>query len=77
MEKKYARTYPVFYDDTKKIIKSLNQEIKILKLGRMPGLMIVDKKGIIQYAYYGNSMSDIPDNKEILEILKEINKNPN
>lgn len=75
MEEKYARTYPVFYDETKEVPKLLNQEIRLIKLGRMPGLLVVDKKGIIQYAYYGKNMHDIPENDEIIEVLKKINKN--
>ena len=73
MEEKYARKYPVFYDESKEIPDMLNQEVKLLKLGRMPGLLIVDKKGIIQYAYYGENMHDIPENDEILEVLKKLN----
>jgi peroxiredoxin len=71
-EKKYARKYPVFYDPTKKVPKMLNQEVKLLKFGRMPGLLIVDKVGIIQYAYYGESMSDIPENEIIFKVLEKI-----
>jgi peroxiredoxin len=74
MEQKYARKYPIYYDEEKVVSKLLHQEIKLLKLGRMPGLLIIDKQGIIQYAYYGDSMKDIPENKEILEMLGKINK---
>ena len=73
MEKKYARTYPIFFDETKKVPKLLKQEVLIRKLGRMPGLLIVDKNGIIQYAYYGENMHDIPENEEILNVLRKIN----
>ncbi|NHJ21589.1 MAG: thioredoxin peroxidase [Candidatus Lokiarchaeota archaeon] len=72
LEQKYARKYPIFYDPTKKVPKMLNQEVKLLKLGRMPGLLIIDKEGIIQYAYYGDSMSDIPENEILFEVLKKI-----
>ena len=74
MQQKYARVYPVFYDEKKEITKKLKQEIKILKLGRMPGLLIVDKQGIIRYTYYSDNMHDIPENREILDELKKINK---
>jgi peroxiredoxin len=72
LEQKYARKYPIFYDETKRVPKMLKQEVKLLKLGRMPGLLIIDKNGIIQYAYYGENMHDIPSNEEILEVLKKI-----
>lgn len=74
LEQKYARKYPIYYDETKKIAKLLKQERKFFKLGRMPGLLIIDKEGIIRYAYYGDSMKDIPENKILIEKLKEINK---
>ncbi len=74
LERKYAKKYPIYYDEQEKVAKMLNQESKILKLGRMPGLLIVDKQGIIQYAYYGDSMSDIPENPELLEVINNLNK---
>lgn len=51
----------------------LKQEVKPLKLGRMPALLIIDKQGIIKYSYYSDSMEDIPDNEELFQTLKEIN----
>ena len=38
----------------------------------MPGLLILDKQGIIQFAYYGDSMQDIPKNEKIFEVLTKI-----
>ena len=75
MEQKYARNkYAIFYDESKKVSKMLNQQIKITKLGRMPGLLIVDKQGIVQFAYYGDSMKDIPENKVVLDVIEKLNK---
>lgn len=74
MEEEHAKKYPIFYDQTKKVAKLLKQEIKLAKAGRMPALLIVDKEGIIQYAYYGDSMKDIPENEVLFEILERINK---
>jgi peroxiredoxin Q/BCP len=76
MSRIYAkRKYPVYSDTEDEVAKTiLHQEFKILKLGRMPALLVVDKQGIIQYAYYGDNMHDIPSNEEILEVIKKINK---
>ncbi len=74
MEQKYARKYPIFYDESKQVAEMLKQEVRLSKLGRMPGLLVIDKNGIIQYAYYGKNMHDIPENEEILQVLKKINK---
>jgi peroxiredoxin len=73
MEEKYARNYAIFYDESKTVPKLLNQQIKIWKGGRMPGLLIIDKQGIIQYAYYSDSMKDIPKNEILLQELEKIN----
>jgi len=56
------------------ILKLYGQEIKIFKFGRMPAQAIVDKDGIVRYVHYGNSMSDIPENSEILELLQTLNE---
>ncbi len=59
------------------VLKLYGQEIKLFKLGRMPAQAIIDKDGVARYAHYGHSMSDIPENKELLKILSEINKEEN
>ena len=48
------------------------QQVKWIKLGRMPALVVIDKRGNVRYLHYGNSMSDIPKNSFILDILHEI-----
>ena len=48
------------------------QEVNLLKLGRMPAQFIIDPQGIIRYAYYGSSMSDIPSNESMLERLDQM-----
>ena len=55
------------------VLKLFGQEVNLFKLGRMPAQVIVDKQGIARYAHFGKSMSDIPENKELLSLLKEIN----
>ena len=49
------------------------QEVNIFKLGRMPLVSIIDGQGFIRYAHYGSSMSDIPQNKTLLEVIDELN----
>ena len=73
-ESELATEYTIYYDDKKKVNKMLKQEIKPLKLGRMPALLIVDKQGIIRYAYYSDSMSDIPENEDLFKLIKNLSK---
>ncbi len=73
LDEKYAKgKFPIYYDESEQVPKLLHQEWKVLKFGRMPGLLIIDKNGIIQYAYYSNSMSDIPSNEEVFGVLEKI-----
>ena len=77
MYKAYAKhAFPIYYDQSdEKIAKSvLKQEFKLFKLGRMPAILVIDAQQTIQYAHYGDSMSDIPRNEEILAQLEELNK---
>jgi peroxiredoxin Q/BCP len=50
------------------------QEVNLIKLGRMPAQFIVDPQGTVRYAYYGRSMSDIPSNASMLEMLDYLQK---
>jgi peroxiredoxin Q/BCP len=57
------------------VLRAYGQEVNLFKLGRMPAQVLVDKAGIARFAHYGHSMSDIPDNQELLELLININNN--
>jgi peroxiredoxin Q/BCP len=39
----------------------------------MPAMVIIDKQGIVRFVHYGHSMSDIPENTEVLSTLKMLN----
>ncbi len=49
------------------------QEDDMFQLGRVPAIFIIDKKGKFQYVHYGDSMSDIPTNQDLLNTLERIN----
>ena len=50
------------------------QQVKLLKAGRLPALMVIDKAGQIRYRHYGNSMRNITSNQAILDLLDRLNK---
>ena len=60
-------------DPKHSVLKLYGQEIKLFKLGRMPAQVLVDRHGIARYVHYGHSMSDIPPNEELLDLLDELN----
>ncbi len=61
-------------DPKHEVLKLYGQEIKMLKFGRMPAQVMIDRNGIARYIHYGSSMSDIPRNEELLGLLDELNR---
>ena len=60
-------------DEKHSVLKLYGQEIKLFKLGRMPAQLLIDKQGNVRFIHYGHSMSDIPENRELLTLLDELN----
>ena len=61
-------------DPTHSVLKRYGQEVNLFKLGRMPAQVVVDRQGIARFVHYGKSMSDIPDNQDLLQMLASINE---
>ena len=51
------------------VMKLYEQEWKLLKLGRMPAQMLIDKSGIVKFVYYGKSMADVPDPGDVVNVV--------
>ena len=62
-------------DPKASVLKLYGQEVNIFKMGRMPAQVVVDLQGIARFVHYGHSMSDIPKNEELLDLLDEMNEN--
>lgn len=48
------------------------QQVNFFKLGRMPLVTVIDPAGLIRFAHYGASMSDIPENGTLLNVIDQI-----
>lgn len=59
-------------DPKASVLKLYGQEVNLFKLGRMPAQVIVDKTGVARFVHYGHSMSDIPENDELFQLLDKI-----
>jgi peroxiredoxin len=68
--------FPGIADPQHIIAKKYGQEVKLLKMGRMPALFVIDREGKIRFEHHGQSMSDIPENKDVLAILDKLNQIP-
>jgi peroxiredoxin Q/BCP len=55
------------------VANSYGQQVKLLKLGRMPASVLIDKNGYIRYQHFGESMSDIPESQQMLSFIEELN----
>lgn len=60
-------------DIKSEVAGKFHQEVNWLKAGRMPAVLVIDLEGKIVYIDYGESMADIPSNKEVLKILEGLN----
>jgi peroxiredoxin len=61
-------------DPEHKILKLYGQEVNLFKFGRMPAQVLVDKNGTARFVHYGHEMSDIPPNEEVLELIRDLNR---
>jgi len=65
------------HDPEHKVANLYGQEFNILKLGRMPEVVVVDKDGNLRLKHKGKFIGDILSNKKILALLDEINEEEN
>lgn len=66
--------FPGLPDPDHTISKLYGQQVKLLKLGRLPAQLVIDKEGLIRFVHHGNSMSDIVENDKILALLDCLNR---
>jgi len=56
------------------IANMYGQQVKLIKLGRMPASLLIDRSGKIRYKHFGESMSDIPEDQQILSLIDDLNR---
>lgn len=61
-------------DPEHEIANSYDQEVNLLKLGRMPTVIVIDRQGRIRFQHHGESMKDIPADGDILALLDRLNE---
>ena len=61
-------------DPDARLSKLYQQQWKALKLGLMPALFILEKTGKISFVHYSSGMSDIPENKTVLDELEKLKR---
>jgi peroxiredoxin Q/BCP len=61
--------FPGLADIGNQVADQYAQEVNVLKFGRMPAQFLVDPQGVVRFAHYSESMSDIPDEEQVLEMI--------
>ncbi len=56
------------------VAEQYEQQVSLLKWGRMPALLIVDKKGRIRFSHYAENMRDYPELQEMYEVLDTLHR---
>ena len=65
----HGMPFPGLADPDHRVAKLYQQPFRLLKLGRMPMQLVVDRASVIRYRHDGESMSDIPEGSELLAVL--------
>lgn len=61
-------------DPDHRVARLYGQQVRWLKLGRMPAMVVIDQQGRVHYRHHGKSMADIPPVEEVLAVLDELNR---
>jgi peroxiredoxin Q/BCP len=73
---KYWKTHDLPFtglpDPTHSVLDLYGQQFKLLRLGRMPAMALVDRDGMLRYVHHGSSMRDIPPNETVLGMLDSL-----
>ena len=64
--------FTVLIDNKLEVYQQFDVQSKWFSLGQRPGLFIIDKAGVVQFAYIGAQQWEIPKNEVVLEKLKEL-----
>jgi peroxiredoxin Q/BCP len=56
-------------DPDHRVARLYGQQVRVLKLGRMPAMVVIDRLGRVHYRHHGESMKDIPPVEDVLAVL--------
>jgi peroxiredoxin Q/BCP len=59
-------------DPEHEVARQYEQEVNLLKLGRMPTQILMDRLGVVRFVHYSGSMADITENEVILRRIDDL-----
>lgn len=60
-------------DPGHEVASRYGQEVNLLKLGRMPSIVVLDRSGTVRFEHRALHMADFPSNEKLLALLDELN----
>ncbi|RME82802.1 MAG: thioredoxin peroxidase [Caldilineae bacterium] len=67
--RRHQLPFPGLVDETHAVYDLYDVQSRVLSLGQRPGLFIIDREGVVRYAYLGSQQWEIPPNREVLAQL--------
>jgi peroxiredoxin Q/BCP len=64
--------FPCLVDPEHQVYDRYGVKSKLMSLGQRPALFVIDRDGIVRYAYLGWQQWEIPSNAEVLEVCRSI-----
>lgn len=65
---------PGLVDPGHEVASQYGQQVKVLKFGRLPAMLVLDRSGAVRFKHRGDSMSDIVPNNKVIALLDELNR---
>lgn len=69
-----ALPFLMLVDPNHEVANRYGQEVNLLKLGRLPALVVLDRDGVMRYEHHANSMMDTAKNSDVLAVLDRLNQ---
>ncbi len=64
--------FPCLVDPEHRVYDQYEVKSKLLSLGQRPALLVIDREGVVRYAYLGWQQWEIPSNAKVLEVCRGI-----
>ena len=69
---KHPIPFPCLVDITGQVYHKFEVKSNLLSFGQRPALFVLDRNGVVHFAYLGSQQWEIPSNQEVLEVLRGI-----
>lgn len=70
--RKHHIPFPCLVDIQGKVYHQYEVKSTLLSLGQRPALFVIDREGLVRFAYLGSQQWEIPSNKEVLDVCRSI-----